>query len=109
MSNTEPQKSHKGAIIFLFFSTLTKEYKKWATFMRRSPRQNKSHSTTGLLEEYIHTELVRNMNESDFNLRQDMFWNNDTFEYYDFDNDTSQACYGASNKVCENILNFCIN
>ena len=43
------------------------------------------------------------MNDSDLNLSQDMFWNNDTFDYYDFDNVnvTNQACYGASDKVCE--------
>ena len=51
------------------------------------------------------------MNDSDLNLSQDMFWDNDTFEYYDYDNVnvTNQACYGASNKVCGNIFNFCMN
>lgn len=51
------------------------------------------------------------MNDSDLNLSQDMFWNNDTFDYYDFDNVnvTNQACYGASDKVCGNIFNFCMN
>ena len=49
------------------------------------------------------------MNDSDINLSQDMFWGNDTFEYYDFGNDTNQACYGASDKVCGNIFSLYMN
>ena len=46
------------------------------------------------------------MNDSDIiDLSQDAFWNNYTFEHYDFDNDTSLACYGASDKVCDSLNN----
>ena len=63
MSNTEPQKSHKGAIIFLFFSTLTKEQKNEQHLRGGSPAKISIISTTGLLEERTHTYRISQKHE----------------------------------------------